>query len=139
MVNRLRRAATVFATMGTGLTLAGPALALPGPAPARLANTIQISVTGRIHAGAVYDLLVKGTARERATAYVFVDYAGCARSLSVERRRTGGELDAYAVQGAFVKMSGWKSSSRGNDHACAYLVAGGGHVLATARRSYRVS
>ena len=95
-------------------------------------------MTGRIRPGAVYNVLIRGTARQRATAYVFVDYSGCARSLSVERRRSAGESDAYVVQGAFVKVSGWTSSSRGNDHACAYLVAARSHVLATARRSYRV-
>ena len=152
MASVLRRAAVVFATVGAGLALAGPVLALPGPvpalpgptptlpgsAPARPATEIQISVTGRIRPGAVYNVLIRGTARQRATAYVFVDYSGCARSLSVERRRSAGESDAYVVQGAFVKVSGWTSSSRGNDHACAYLVAARSHVLATARRSYRV-
>jgi hypothetical protein len=145
MASVLRRAAVVFATVGAGLALAGPVLALPGPtptlpgsAPARPATEIQISVTGRIRPGAVYNVLIRGTARQRATAYVFVDYSGCARSLSVERRRSAGESDAYVVQGAFVKVSGWTSSSRGNDHACAYLVAASSHVLATARRSYRV-
>jgi hypothetical protein len=145
MASVLRRAAVVFATVGAGLALAGPVLALPGPtptlpgsAPARPATEIQISVTGRIRPGAVYNVLIRGTARQRATAYVFVDYSGCARSLLVERRRSAGESDAYVVQGAFVKVSGWTSSSRGNDHACAYLVAASSHVLATAQRNYRV-
>ena len=159
MARVLRRAASAFATVGAGLALTGPAQALPDltpnlagrvpalagrlptvpdPAPPRLPNQVQISLSGRIRPGTVYDVLVRGNARERATVYVFVDYIGCARSLSVERRRTAGQSDAYVVQGSFLKVSGWTSSSRGNDHACAYLVAARGHVLATARRSYRV-
>ncbi len=129
---------------GLAPNLAGrvPALAdrltVPDPAPVRLVNGIQISVNGRIRPGSVYNVVVRGSARERATASLFVDYFGCARSLSAERRRTGGQSDAYIVQGTFVEVSGWTSSSRGTDHACAYLVTARGHLLATARRSYRV-
>lgn len=87
----------------------------------------------------VYDVTISGFSRRRATAYLFIDYQGCARSFATEQSRADSESDTYSVKGRFAETTGWKSSQVGIDHACAYLVSTAGSVLATDKRSYPVS
>ena len=75
-----------------------------------------------IKKGSVYDVTLRGYSHHRAKAWLFIDYSGCATSFAVEKRRAAEEADSYLVKGKFSEISGWKSSSTGLDHACAYLV-----------------
>ncbi len=121
--------------------LAGAATAAAGLAPAAGAapvDAIRIAGPGPIARGAVYDLTVSGVAHRRAVAYVFVDYAGCLLTLAAELRRARHAYDSYPVVGSFAEVSGWKSSSGGTDHACAYLVTRRGTPLATARIKFEI-
>jgi hypothetical protein len=103
-------------------------------------DAIQVSAPPQVSRKAVYDVTITGFAGQPATAYLFIDYAGCAKSFEVEQRRAGDESAAYRVRGGFAETSGWRSSNTGTDHACAYLVAtGGADILATARQGYPVS
>jgi hypothetical protein len=128
MVTRL--VACAAAVLGT--------LCLGGVASAHRSQHIQISAPSRVKQHQVYDVTIRGFSRRRATAYLFVDYSGCARSLGVEKNRASGESDSYSVKGSFAEVSGWKSSSTGVDHACAYLVAGGGQLLSRAKVAFTV-
>ena len=108
-------------------------------AGAQPADQIQVSVPVHIRPRAVYDVTIHGFARTRSTAYLFIDYSSCARSFAVERRRAPNESDDYAVSRRFTEISGWRSSSAGIDHACAYLVATrSGRVLASVRRAFTI-
>lgn len=108
------------------------------PAAALPANRLRITIPSPARAGSTYDVVITGSASGPATAYLFVDYAGCARSPAAERRRSRTRPESYRVNGAFAEVSGWRSSSTAVDHACGYLVGAGGHLLASARRAYRV-
>ena len=112
-------------------TLAPAAAAAP-------VDAIRIAGPGPIAHGAVYDLTISGVAHRRAVAYLFVDYAGCAPTLADELRRAPHAYDSYPVDDSFAEVSGWKSSSAGTDHACAYLVTRGGTPLATARIAFAI-
>jgi hypothetical protein len=120
------------------------ALAIAAYASAAGRNRIHVSVPAHVAQHRVYDVTVTGYARHRARAYLFIDYAGCAKSFAAERRRARVEkafvgLVTYRVHWTFSEVSGWKSSSKGADHACAYLVAhGSGRVLAHDRISFRI-
>ncbi len=118
--------------------------AATAPAASGLVRTqrtrIQVTVPARASINRAYDVTISGYASRRAHAYVFIDYRGCASSLTVERRQAGNQSDDYVVKGSFAQTSGWKSPAAGEDHACAYLVASGsGSVLAAARQAYRIS
>jgi hypothetical protein len=115
---------TVAAVLGAG---SGPARA---GAPA---NQILITPPSHVRSQVVYDITVRGYVRRRATAYLFVDYSGCATTLTAEARRAQHAFYSYPVSGSFAEVSGWKSSSVGTDHACAYLIARAGTQLASAR------
>ncbi len=99
-------------------------------------DSIRITDPGPVLAGSVYDLTITGVSLRHATAYLFVDYAGCAATPSGELRRAPHAYDSYPVSGAFAQVTGWKSSSPGTDHACAYLVTRGGRMLAAARMPF---
>lgn len=101
-------------------------------------NGIAVTAPTQVKRGAVYDVSVSGFSRRRAKAYLFIDYQGCAKSLSAEQSRAAGESAIYSVKGLFGQTTGWMSSQVGTDHACAYLVSNAGSVLATAKRSYSV-
>jgi hypothetical protein len=104
------------------------------------ANRIAIDSPDGARARRGYNITIHGFAHRRARAFIFVDYLGCARSFGVERRRAGKAWYSYAVTGAFSKVSGWKSSTAGVDHACAYLIDHrSGRVLATARIAFRIA
>jgi hypothetical protein len=163
MQSRLNRGAALAAVLSAmALATAGVSAAATGPsvtpvtpdrqgaAPhrptgtpksvrARLANRVAIAIPGPVRAGRIYNVVLSGVSASHATAYLFVDYAGCAATLAGERRRAAAASDSYGVRGGFSEVTGWSSSSAGTDHACAYLVAAGGHLLATTRRAYRVS
>lgn len=113
-------------------------LCLGGVASASRSERIQISAPSRVKQHQVYDVTIRGFSRHRATAYLFVDYSGCARSFATEKNRASGESDSYSVKGSFAEVSGWKSSSAGVDHACAYLVAGAGQLLSRAKLAFSV-
>jgi hypothetical protein len=119
------------------LLAAALALAAIAAAPAAAAvDSIRITDPGPVLAGSVYDLTITGVSLHHATAYLFVDYAGCAATLAAELRRAPHAYDGYSVSGSFAQVTGWKSSSPGTDHACAYLAAHGGRTLATARMAF---
>jgi hypothetical protein len=117
------------------LALALVPAAAAAPASAAV-DSIRISDPGPVLARSVYDLTITGVALRHATAYLFVDYAGCAATLTGELRRAGHSYDSFPVSGAFAQVTGWKSSSPGTDHACAYLAVRGGRTLATARMPF---
>jgi len=104
------------------------------------ANRIAIDAPDGAKARKPYNITLHGFARRSATAFLFVDYLGCAKSLRVERQRARNASYSYAVKGDFAKVSGWKSSTAGVDHACAYLVAfRSGTLLAAARMSFQIA
>jgi hypothetical protein len=119
--------ATLVATLGQAAAGAAP----PG-------NQIEIVAPTAARSRIVYDLTVHGFARHRASAYLFVDYSGCAARFTAEARRAPHAYDGYAVVGSFAKVSGWKSSSAGTDHACAYLVDRSRVQLASDRISFPI-
>jgi hypothetical protein len=123
--------ALALATLAAGLGRAGADAARSG-------NQIKILAPTPVHSKIVYDLTVQGFARRRASAYLFVDYSGCAASFAAEARRIPHAYDSYSVLGTFAEVSGWKSSSAGTDHACAYLVDRSGVQLASDRISFPV-
>ncbi|MGB9185999.1 MAG: hypothetical protein WCB67_18250 [Solirubrobacteraceae bacterium] len=101
-------------------------------------NQITIVAPTSVRSQIVYDVTVQGFARRRASAYLFVDYGGCPASFAAEARRAGHGYDSYPVLGSFAEVSGWKSSSAGTDHACAYLVDRSGVQLASDRISFPI-
>jgi hypothetical protein len=102
-------------------------------------NTIAVSVPKHVKNGRVYNVTIRGFARHRDRAYLFIDYAGCATSFKAEDLRANKESDTYVVKGNFMEISGWKSSATGTDHACAYLLTRGSHQLvARARLSFEI-
>jgi hypothetical protein len=119
--------AITFASLGTGAVAA----------PSRLEH-VAISMPRHVKKGNVYDVTLRGYSHHRAKAWLFIDYSGCATSFAVEKHRAADEADSYRVKGRFSEISGWKSSTTGVDHACAYLVVGGGHVVARAKTSFSV-
>ena len=84
--------------------------------------------------GAVYDVTISGFATQRSTAWLFVDYSGCAArwkaSYAGRRRR----FSASESRGRLAEVTGWKSSSAGTDHACAYLAPRGRTLLLSGAR-----
>lgn len=115
------------------------AISITGAAAAATANTISITVPPLVTHKIVYDLTIQGFSRKRAVAYLFVDYAGCARSFTAEHKRATNESDFYSVRGRFTEVSGWKSSSTGTDHACAYLVGRkSGKLLAKTHVTFQI-
>jgi hypothetical protein len=107
-------------------------------ADAMRTNHITIVAPTSVRSQIVYDLTVQGFARRRASAYLFVDYSGCAASFAAEARRVPHTYDSYPVLRSFAEVSGWKSSSAGTDHACAYLVDRSGVQLASDRISFPI-
>ncbi|MGH2869141.1 MAG: hypothetical protein ACRDNK_16470 [Solirubrobacteraceae bacterium] len=131
MKRMLTCSALALATAVTGLGQAAAGAARPG-------DRIRIVAPTLVRSQIVYDLTVQGFARRRASAYLFVDYSGCASSFAAEARRVPHAHDSYAVVGRFAEVSGWRSSSAGTDHACAYLVSHSGVQLASDRISFPI-
>jgi hypothetical protein len=129
---------TRLLTSATTLVAGLAALAGATPALAGATELVRIAVAPNVHSGSVYNMTLLGQSQRRVRAYLFVDYSGCARSFGVERQRNPDAFDSYRVQGSFSEISGWRSSAPGTDHACAYLVAAGGRVLARSRLTYHV-
>ncbi|MEO8966587.1 MAG: hypothetical protein ABI355_03285 [Solirubrobacteraceae bacterium] len=127
------RCRVLLALLAVALATTAATAATAAVAPV---DAIRITDPGAVLTGSVYDLSISGVAHRRATAYLFVDYAGCAPTLTAELHRAPHAYDSYPVAGSFAQVTGWKSSSRGTDHACAYLVARGGRLLATARTPF---
>lgn len=98
------------------------ALWIAPAASAASGNRIAIAVSPHVRKQHPYNVSIQGFARRSATAYLFIDYAGCAKPFAAERQRAGKAHQRYAVKGAFTKVSGWNSSAAGVDHACAYLI-----------------
>ena len=127
------------AMVAPAATSASVALGARHLAVAAGANRIAIDAPDGAKQRKTYDVTIHGFARRRASAYLFVDYVGCAGSFATERARAATASDSYAVKGRFTELSGWKSSTRGVDHACAYLVsAQSGNVVATAHVSFQI-
>ncbi len=128
----MRTAGACLVALVGALWIAPPALAAGG-------NRITITVPAQVKKQTVYDVTIQGFARRPATAYLFLDYSGCAKSFATERRRAGKSRRKYAVKGAFTKVSGWNSSAAGVDHACAYLIgARSRRVMASRRVAFRI-
>ncbi len=122
-----------------GVLLLAAAAAPAAAGAASSSDQITVTVPTHVEQRTVYDVTIHGFSSKSAIAYLFVDYAGCARSFVAERSRAPAESDFYAVRGTFAKVSGWKSSSAGSDHACAYLVGKTtGALLAQARVDFDV-
>ncbi len=141
MANPLLRTLIAIVALCGCAALALPAggLARSQRQPPMRRDRIQVTAPARARINRTYDVTISGYARRHARAYVFIDYGGCASSLSVERQRAAGQSDEYPVKGSFAQTSGWKSKAAGEDHACAYLAdPGSGAVLATARQAYRI-
>lgn len=116
-------------------------LAIAGVAEAASTNRIAITMPAYVvhskHNS--YAVTLSGYSRRRAIAYLFLDYAGCARSFSAERQRARNASEYYGVRGSFRQVTNWKSSSPGIDHACAYLISrASGTLLAKARVAFTV-
>ena len=97
-------------------------LAIAGAAAA--APTDQISVTSRVHVSQrtiydVHDQRVLAQARDRLPVHRLHGVRADFRRRAQARPQ---EADYYSVHGTFTEVSGWKSSSSGSDHACAYLI-----------------
>jgi hypothetical protein len=116
-------------------------------ASASAAPSNQISITVPTHAlvgtkksPETYEVSVKGFARRPAYAYLFIDYAGCAKSFSAEYKRAGKDGRArWPVDGSFQHNSYWGSDYAAVDHACGYVLAkGSGTVLASSRVTFRI-
>lgn len=121
------------------LTVVSLTLGLAGSALARARNSIHVAAPAHAAKNAVYNVAISGFSTKRDQAYLFVDYRPCAASVSAERRIAPGEEVPYTVHGAFTRVSGWKSSMSGVDHACAFLVnPKTGRTVASARVSYSV-
>ncbi|HET9103370.1 MAG TPA: hypothetical protein VFN55_08440 [Solirubrobacteraceae bacterium] len=132
----MRRIAVI---LGIGTALVGAAGAFAAGASAAGRDSIRIAGSGPVVRGSVYDVTISGFAAQRATAWLFVDYAGCARTLAGELRRAPSSAQHFAVQGPFAEVTGWKSSAAGTDHACAYLAPRGRTlVLSRARLAFPV-
>ena len=122
-----------------GLALLGAFVIAGGAAAAVPADRIAIAVPGNVTPTVTYGMTIQGFAYKRAIAYLFVDYAGCARSFAAEHNRASSEARFYSVHGSFSVRSWWNSSSKGMDHACAYLLARHtGKLLAKARVSFQI-
>jgi hypothetical protein len=116
-------------------------------AAASAARSNQISITVPTHAlvgtkktPETYGVSVKGFARRTANAYLFIDYAGCAKSFSAEYKRAGRDGRVHwPVNRSFQHTSYWGSDYAGVDHACGYLLAkGSGTVLASSQVRFRI-
>ena len=90
--------------------------------------------------GTSYNVTVRGFSAKMATAYLFIDYEGCARSFAAEYQRASRELARWRhVKGSFIKVSGWDSNTALTDHACAWLIAKRSKtVLATDRVTFKI-
>ena len=126
-------------------TVASIALVIAASASAAQSNRVSIVVPTHALVGTktspeTYEVSVQGFARRAANAYVFIDYAGCAKSFAAEYKRAGKHGRArWPVDGSFQQNSYWGSDFAGVDHACGYLVAkGSGTVLASARVTFRI-
>lgn len=115
------------------------ALCLAPPGAAAVDGRIGITVSPHVKTDTAYNISIQGFARRAAIAYLFLDYAGCAKSIAVERQHPGTAHRRYPVNGAFTKVSGWSSSGTGVDHACAYLVGRqSGSMIAIKRVVFRI-
>ncbi len=133
MAHRDMREMRIWAVALLGL------LAIASAAVAAPADQISVTIPAHVSQRTVYNVTLKGFSRRRAIAYLFMDYTGCARTFAAEHKRAPKQADYYSVRGTFAEVSGWKSSSSGADHACAYLISrGSGTLLAKARMSFVV-
>lgn len=123
--------------IGACVAILSATLGMAGAAAASRLEHITISTPRHVKKDDVYDVTLGGYSHHRARAWLFIDYSGCARSFTVEKQRASQEADSYLVKGRFSEISGWKSSTTGVDHACAYLVLGG-HVAARAKTAFSV-
>ena len=114
-------------------------LAIAAADAAASVDKVTIAVPANVTPRTVYDVTLKGFSRKRAIAYLFIDYARCAGTFAAEHRRPHETPEYYSVRGTFAEVSGWKSSSSGSDHACAYLISrASGTMLATAHVSFMI-
>jgi hypothetical protein len=121
-------------------TVALMASVIAASASAAQSNQISITVPTRALVAKAYGVSATGFARGTADAYLFIDYAGCAKSFSAEYKRAGkhGRVH-WPVNGSFRQTSYWGSDYAGVDHACGYLVAkGSDNVLASSRVTFRI-
>lgn len=124
--------------------LTGPILAVAGVGSALAsANHADIKVPKRAKAGVAYAVTIRGHAAASARLYLFIDYHTCGANPAVEHQRANGVY--WTVQGKFSKTShGWRTPTKGPDHACVYLVNPSEPidsplgVLVRARAKYRI-
>jgi hypothetical protein len=95
------------------------AVAFVGPASAA-GNGLQLTVPKHASVGVPYSVTISGNAVKAERLYIFLDYHKCGATPADEHQRTSGNY--WTVHGGFTRTSsGWTSSRRGKDHACAYL------------------
>jgi hypothetical protein len=106
-------------------------------------NHAHVKVPKHAKAGAAYAVTVRGHTAKIARLYLFIDYHTCGANPAVEHQRANGVY--WTVQGAFTKTSrGWRTPTKGPDHACVYLVNPSAPidsplgVLVRARAKYRI-
>jgi hypothetical protein len=106
-------------------------------------NRAQIKVPKRAEAGVSYAVTIHGHTAALARLYLFIDYHKCGANPAVEHQRANGVY--WTVQGKFSKTSrGWRTPTKGPDHACVYLVNPSAAidsplgVLMRARAKYRI-
>jgi hypothetical protein len=107
------------------------------------ANRAEIKVPKRAKAGVAYAVTIHGHAAALARLYLFIDYHKCGANPAVEHQRANGVY--WTVQGKFSKTShGWRTPTKGPDHACVYLVNPSAPidsplgVLVRSRAKYRI-
>jgi hypothetical protein len=124
------------------LAVAILAVACVGSAQAS-GNRAHIKVPKHAKAGVAYAVGIQGHAAAIARLYLFIDYHKCGANPAVEHQRANGVY--WTVRGTFAKTShGWRTPTKGPDHACVYLVKPSAPidsalgVLVRARAKYRI-
>jgi hypothetical protein len=106
-------------------------------------NRAHVKVPKHAKAGVAYAVTIGGHTAAIARLYLFIDYHKCGANPAVEHQRANGVY--WTVQGTFTKTShGWRTPTKGPDHACVYLVKPSAPidsplgVLVRARAKYRI-
>jgi hypothetical protein len=111
ILRRLRRPVLAAAVLAIGCV--GSAVASD--------NHADVKVPKRAKAGVAYAVTIHGHAAAVARLYLFIDYHQCGANPAVEHQRANGVY--WTVKGTFAKTShGWRTPTKGPDHACVYLV-----------------
>ena len=113
----------------------------PPPRPS-VTSKVLLSVPGYVRHKKAYPITLRGSAAASERLYLFVDSQGCGATPSVEHNRANGVI--WYVTGGFTRVSRWRASAKGIDHACGYLqrstepLNSSGGIVAHGVISYRV-